>query len=442
MRKKVLQTASVEVLSIPIGIATGVLTARFLGPDDRGLLTLLLLLPRTITSFGNVGIDTASIYQHRRDNVPIGTLFWNAFIYTVVVAGVAALIVWNWRQPLLGALVARADPWYVIIPLLTVPFLMSVQMSGALARARQDFSTYNRRTLLEKILTLVGLGIVFSMLTGTVWQCLLVFLLIPAVVALWLCWDLRRYLGSGPDLGVFRKSLGFGIKSYFQNLSQHIHHRADLYLVALFLTNAELAFYSIGANLAERVLLVPNSLGMVLFPRLVSSSAADAAQLTARAARHTALFGFATAVPVLLFGEWLIRLLYGSAYLSAAVPMYIVITGVLFIGVTRILMRYITSVNKHQYNALMVLGAAGVNVVLNLALIPRFGIVGAALASLVTYTLQSAFALYVFRQLTGLPVGACIVPTPADVSHLGRVLQEWLSSARRRPAASPADHPL
>jgi len=437
MRKAVAQTLAVEVLAIPIGMATGILTARYLGPADRGLLTLLLLLPRTITVFGNVGIDTASIYLHRREGIGLGVLLWNGVAYTLALSGIAAAVLWHWRDAILGTFVSQTNYLYVLIPVLTVPFVFALQLTGALARATGDFSTYNRRMLLEKVLGLVGVLFVCTVVAGTVTQLLLVFLAIPALVTAWLLWDLRRLIGiERPDLPVLRRTLTFGVKSYLQNLSSHIHNRIDLYLVAAYLTNAELAFYSIGASLAERILMIPNALGMVLYPKLVASTPSDGAHLTARAARNTVIFGIATGLPVLVLGRWLIQLLYGSAYLDAVVPMYILIVGVLFIGVTRILLRYMTSVDKHQYNVVIVAGAAVVNVALNFALIPRFGIRGAALSSLLTYTLQSVLALYCFRAITGISPLDCLVPKLGDVRHLVRVFRETRVSGRKQPATS------
>jgi O-antigen/teichoic acid export membrane protein len=439
MRKTMARTMAVGVLSMPLGMAAGILTARFLGPSDRGLLTLLLLFPRTVTTMGNVGVDTASIYQHRRENVSIGTLFWNGVLYTIALSLVSGGILWHWRKAILGTLVSQSNPLYILIPALTVPFLYLVQLNGALARARGDFSSYNRRTLLEKVLTVVGLGLTFAVFTGTVVQCLIIFLAIPAVVSAWFVWDLRPYMRrGGPDFTVFRRTLAFGVKSYFQNVSSHIHNRADLYLIALYLNNAELAFYSIGASLAERILMVPDALGMILYPRLAGSTPAEGARLTARAARNTVLFGVVSSIPVLMLGRWMIELLYGKAFLPAAVPMYILAFGVLFIGVTRILLRFMTSINKHHYNAYIVLGSAALNVLLNFLLIPRFGINGAAVSSLLTYTLQSVMALAVFRALAGLNVAECIVPTRADVQHLFQIGRDFSFRGLRRAADSPS----
>jgi O-antigen/teichoic acid export membrane protein len=215
--------------------------------------------------------------------------------------------------------------------------------------------------------------------------------------------------------------LKFGGKTYAQNMAAHMHYRADIYLIAAFLNHAEIAFYSIGAGLAERCLMIPDAMGVVLYPHLTSSSDQQGAQLTARACRNTLLLGVLTAGPICLFGYPLISVMYGQAYLPAIAPMYILMAGVVFIGLTRILMRYLTSINAHEHNAYIVAASAVANICLNLILIPRYGIVGAAFSSLCTYSIQGMWAIWLFTRFTGLSVRDVVLVTPADLRYLSQI---------------------
>src|SRR5262245_47116954 len=55
-----------QVAMTVIGVITGVITARWLGPHDRGLFQLLTLLPTTLSNFVKLGIPQASVYYMRR----------------------------------------------------------------------------------------------------------------------------------------------------------------------------------------------------------------------------------------------------------------------------------------------------------------------------------------------------------------------------------------
>ena len=57
-----------------LGLGTGIITARLLGPHDRGLFALLLLLPQTLVAFAKMGVAQANVYHIRKRHVPIETV--------------------------------------------------------------------------------------------------------------------------------------------------------------------------------------------------------------------------------------------------------------------------------------------------------------------------------------------------------------------------------
>jgi O-antigen/teichoic acid export membrane protein len=66
--KDALRVLGGQVAMTGIGVITGIITARWLGPHDRGLFQLLTLLPTTLSNFGKLGIPQASVYFMRRKN--------------------------------------------------------------------------------------------------------------------------------------------------------------------------------------------------------------------------------------------------------------------------------------------------------------------------------------------------------------------------------------
>ena len=61
-----LQVLSGQFVMMAIGIVNGVITARWLGPADRGRFALLVLLPTMLSNFVKLGIPQASVYYMRR----------------------------------------------------------------------------------------------------------------------------------------------------------------------------------------------------------------------------------------------------------------------------------------------------------------------------------------------------------------------------------------
>jgi O-antigen/teichoic acid export membrane protein len=364
-------------------------------------------------------LDTARIYLHRKEKVPFEVLFANCMVFGLVAGSLLGVVLWFLRGFLPGEAFDNAGLIFAVA-LATVPPILLYQYLGGLARAVGEFSKSNIRSVIDKVLDVAAVLLIFFVFHGGVLAYIISHFFIIVTIVLWLCWDLRSHLRGRlrVDLRVLGRMLKFGSKTYAQTIASHAHYRADVYLVAIFLSRADIAFYAIGAGLAERSLMLADAMGTVLFPRLASLDRDQAAALTARASRYTLVLGGLMALAICLSGRFLVEGLYGSPYLPAVTPMYFLVSGVLMVGMTRILMRYLTSLNVHQHNAYLVGGSAVVNISLNLWLIPRYGIVGAAISHLCTYLLQAAWALWLFRRFSGLSVTTALVATREDLTYL------------------------
>jgi O-antigen/teichoic acid export membrane protein len=178
---------------------------------------------------------------------------------------------------------------------------------------------------------------------------------------------------------------------------------------------------------------VPTIASTVLFPKLSAVSPKTAAELTAKVCRVTLFASAATAALIILVGRSLISILYGPSYLPAVGPMYLVVFGIGAVGLMRQLANFLKSVDKHQYTGYIVAFGAIVNIGLNLVLIPKYRIVGAAWSSLLTYNLQVLAFLLVFRHLTGVSWTRILFMRRDDVEEVAQSLKR-----KRKPGASPA----
>jgi O-antigen/teichoic acid export membrane protein len=435
--RNVLTTISGEIATIPLGLMVGILTARFLGPSDRGTFTLLLMLPATATTFVNLGLDSATIYLHNKEKVALGRLFSNSLVYVVLGSSILCLALWLCRGLLFDSF-ESVTVATLLVTLTTIPLRMLSQSLNGILKARHNFTRYSIRYVLEAIFTLCGMVTVFFVFDGTLLQCLLVYPIVLAGMCTWLSVDVWRYLGTlaWPDWALMKRMLGFGVKSYAGMLAKHVHFRSDIYLVGLYLTSAEIAFYSISLHLAERLLMIPTTLSVVLFPRLSSLPTAAAARLAGRVARNVFFLSLLSGAALVILAEPLIRILYGEAYVPAVAPFYIVMAGVAAISITRNLANFFRSTNTHQYTVWILIVSALLNLGLNALIIPRYGITGAAFSSLITYSLQAGLTVFFFRQLTAVPLREVLVIGRSDLKYfyaLPEALRRTMAPAKARP---------
>jgi len=112
------------------------------------------------------------------------------------------------------------------------------------------------------------------------------------------------------------------------------------------------------------------------------------------------------AIGLVVVGKPLIRLVYSLAFVDAYTPMLVLLPGVILLGGAKILTNELAGWGYPHYNSINAGGAFIVTVILNLTLIPRYGILGAALASSISYAaiffMAVGFYLTVTRSVRAL----------------------------------------
>ncbi len=154
-----------------------------------------------------------------------------------------------------------------------------------------------------------------------------------------------------------------------------------------------------------------------MFPRLAGLGDREAHAATTRVCRHTLFVLAVGAAGLALIAPQLPRI-YGRDYPGMVVPLLVLLPGMLPSGLYQLLTRYFTSRARQEVN----IAAAGIAVVLNVALnwvlIPRYGILGAALANGVSYGTAAVVLLVAFVRESGLSVSETLVPRATEISDM------------------------
>ncbi len=398
-----LQVFGGQIAMNVIGIGTSVITTRALSTEDRGLFQLLILLPVTLSNFAKLGIPQASVYYIRRRKVSASDVASNSALIAIVMGGLMALICWLGRDWLLERIVKGAPAVALPPSLALIPFALLQFYFLGVAQAQQRFREYNIQQVIPNILSLVGMAVTLLWLHMGLLGAVLTQAAIMVFMTLWLMLRVHRTapLHFHFDRQLARGMLSFGGKSYVQTLAATLHLRLDQYLIAYLLDPQQVAYYAIAVNMATLLLKIPEATGTVLFPRLAGSTEAAAHSATARVSRYTVLI---TGLGVLGFGiagPIGIRLLYGSRYDNSIVPMLVLLPGIVMMALYTILTRNFTSRGKQEVNIIAAGLALALNAGLNWVMIPRFGIIGAAAANGISYSVASTVLLVAFVRESG-----------------------------------------
>jgi O-antigen/teichoic acid export membrane protein len=181
-----------------------------------------------------------------------------------------------------------------------------------------------------------------------------------------------------------------------------IYLRIDRIMIGEMAGNFELGVYSVAAMLAEAFYFIPVAISNSVFPSIVEARASSEELFVTRVQQFynlMALLGYLVALPVTILAGWLVPFLFGEVYAEAG-PMLVGLAwaGIFFnLAVAR--SQYLTALNWTRLNFITDLLGCLMNVVLNIILIPRYGGMGAVVASVISYWVVAHGSCVLFRPL-------------------------------------------
>jgi len=183
----------------------------------------------------------------------------------------------------------------------------------------------------------------------------------------------------------------------------------DMFFVNYFLGPAGVGIYSVSVGIAELLWYFPNAVGFIIFPKAASTRAEVMNLFIPRVFRIVLGLTVLGAVGLVFLGRQLIHLVFSSSFSSAYLPLVALLPGVVLLGGAKILSNDITGRGYPQYNSINSGVAAILTVILDLVLIPSYGVLGAALASSIAYGIIFVIALWFHRVVSQRPKGALFV---------------------------------
>lgn len=384
--RKVMETFATKVLLICIGLVTTVIVTRVLGPEGRGLYAVAIAIGAIGIQFGNLGLHASNIYFVSRDPGLLPILVSNALFVSFVLGGLCvalALVVftlWPNLAPIHGLL--------LVLALLWIPFGLAYMMLQSLLLGIQQVRAYNKIETMNQFLGVILIGIVFVSGYVTVETLFFVALIALAISFGWALLHLRSHLTRllTPSLSLFKYNVSYGIKVYLTDFAAFLVFRVDLLMVKYILGAKDAGFYSIAVTMADLVYVVPIVIGTILFPKL-SAMKNGQWQYTYKVTIMVGLIMLIVVITAIISAKPAIIFLFGKEFLLAIRPFVWLMPGIYFISIQSILVKYLAVKNYpviiiYTWTISLIL-----NILLNLYFIRTYGIVGASIASTITYIL-------------------------------------------------------
>lgn len=409
-----------QAATVVLAVAAGATVARTLGPEGKGILTLALLVPATVEMVLNGGIGTAHAYYGGSRRADIRELWTNAVVFAGIIGLGGLVLIGLFLVTGLAAVLAPTLPREAVaVAALSLPFLLLNRYFEGILQGLQRLRSVHAVRLGEAAAVLgLLLLLVAGLQLGPV--AAIAAYVMGAVVALIVLVAILRAMGARFTAHwstlLARRTLGFGLRGHPGNVLQYMNYRLDMFLVVFFLGPTAVGVYSVSVRLAEMLWYLPDAVGFAILPKAAGSKAADMNVFTPRAFWIT--FGLTTvaAAGVALVGRPLIELIYSRTFAPAYLPLLALLPGGILLGAAKVLTNDIAGRGYPQYNSINAGIALVVTVALDLLLIPRYGILGAAIASSAAYGLVFGVAVGFYREVSRRALPKCSHAGAADPS--------------------------
>lgn len=380
-----------KVLRIFATLLVGVYVVRYLGPARFGILSFAMsfaALFQVPAKLGLEGIVTRNLVQEpEARNDLLGTAFFLRLAGGILLLGIVYFAIQftdsDSRTQILVMIIAAG---FVFQSFEVIDYYFQSQVWGKLSSisglSGMILSSIIKLILIYYEASLIWFALVVLVENGTI--CLvLVYLYCRQRLPL-LHWRFRWSRAQA----LLRDSWPL----IFSGLAVMVYMRIDQVMIKLMMDDKAVGNYSAAVKISEAWYFLPMVLGKSLFPAILTTREISKERYQDGLLSFYGLMtwiGIGVALPTAYLSGWIIQLLFGAAYDGAASVLSIHIWAGVFVFMGVASSKYLLAENLQKFSFILRIAACFCNVVLNLFLIPKYGITGAALATVVSQCVAS-----------------------------------------------------
>ncbi|SDS30150.1 Membrane protein involved in the export of O-antigen and teichoic acid [Halopseudomonas xinjiangensis] len=390
-----------KILMLGAGLAASLIVARFLGPEDFGYLNYALALVALLQIVCHLGMTGLLVKELRVRPEEEDRILSSVFVLKVGAAVLAyglMLLIWF----------ADDDHRMAVLPLVGImliftPFEMLNDWFQSRVKAKYaavaGMVGQIGGSSLKIIAAVAGFGLV------AVAAAHVSIIVITVVLLSFFAFRLKRGFRFDFSWSLSKELLGKSFLIFLGSLSAVIYLKVDQIMLQHLVGDSAVGQYAAAAKLSEAWYILPQVLMASIFPKIIDISHGDKSKfndflqvtfdLLFLAALGLSLFVF-------LFSDLIIAVLYGEAYSEAAMVLSIHIFASVFVFMRALFSKWIILEEVFIFSLITQGLGAFSNVLLNYWLIQSHGAVGAAIATLVSYSIASYFSLLLSKKTRGI----------------------------------------
>lgn len=377
-----------KILRMIVGLFVGIWVARYLGPEQFGLFSYAQSFVGLFTAIATLGLDGIVVRElvkdeGRRDEL-IGTAFWLKLMGAFGVLAILGV-----------AINFTSNDTYTNV-------LVFIIASATIFQSFNVIDFYFQSKVLSKYVVYAN---IISLLLSSIVKVVLILNDAPLIAFAWTIVFDTAVLSLG-FIYYFLKHSKFKIQNLafksktavlllrdswpliLSGIVVSIYMRIDQVMIKEMLDNEAVGQYAAAVRISELWYFIPIVIASSLFPAIINAKKVSEELYYARLQKLYDLMvwmAIAIALPMTFLSDWVVNILYGGAYNQAGSVLMIHIWAGVFVFLGVASGKWFMAENLIMLSFWRTFNGMVINIILNFILIPKYGIQGAAVATLVSY---------------------------------------------------------
>lgn len=392
-----------KIFLVGLGLVHSAIFARYLGASLNGSLNYITSITSIAAIVVTGGIHQAYPYFRKKygkeDYVnKYMTMTTDIFLVLAIISVALFFLVPNVEQSLMGILTVVAG--YSTI-------------SGHVLLVESP-NTRNRIFMLSHICETIFVIILYVFTKANIVFAIIAYIFADVFKIIAFIPKISFKIDHSYKISDLKELYAYGFFPMVALLLNTLNYKIDVIMLKnySFISLAQVGVYSIGYTIANKTLLIPDSLKVILISKLAKGK--DHEEVS-RVMRLSFAVCILVAICIVLFGKPFIDLVYGKEYAGAYSVICISVCGTVFMTFFKMISQYNIMHKRQALNAALLTVSIIVNVGLNLLLVPIFDINGAAVATAIGYFVCSLVFIIYFCKVTNTRIHEAMLIQKSDI---------------------------
>lgn len=390
-----------------LGISETVFLNRYLGPSLKGEFAFIISIVSITVLILNLGVYQSYPFFKRKMIDNIKNEYFNIVIFQFIIYISVGLV----------AEVFLRNMNYLIIFTLGPLMILSTQLS--FIALVEDINLRNKLSIGNEILYAALLVLIFIFAPQNILYIFALLIIKDIVIILRIIYKFGLKLSlRSLDLSLMKETIQFGIYPMITMLLITLNYKADIIILGFFVDFEQIGYYTIGVGLANMVWLIPDAFKDVLFAKTSLKDSIDDIKFSIKFNFYVSLVIIGI---IIIGGRFLINLLYGPEFLAAYPVTIVIFIGILPMIFYKMIISLFNAKGKQKVSFGILLTAVIFNIIGNFILIPQFGIMGSAFASVISYSICGAIFTYIFLKDFNVKVHELFILDTNEIQKLKKI---------------------